>query len=135
MQLFGYFEHLRCWGLHISAVKIAAGTTSMRRCIPLSGIEYDEDFLSTLVAKQLTKQRWKDNTAAKEVTLDRTHTSVAPWWIVQAVAKKESPLELHTTPAKPNALRRSSPPADSSPSACSPRRLHPPTSPFRDVCS
>jgi hypothetical protein len=67
-------------------------STKMRRRIPLCGIEFDEDFLSTLVAKQLTKQRCKDNTAAKEVTLDRTHTSVTPWWIVQAVDKKKARL-------------------------------------------
>ena len=39
-----------------------------------------------------SRRRWEDYTKAKEIMLDRTHISEAPWWIVQAVDKKKARL-------------------------------------------
>ena len=39
-----------------------------------------------------SRKRWEDYTVAKEVMLERTHISEAPWWIVQAVDKKKARL-------------------------------------------
>jgi polyphosphate kinase 2 len=39
-----------------------------------------------------SRVRWEDYTKAKEVMLERTHISEAPWWIVQAVDKKKARL-------------------------------------------
>ncbi|HXX92333.1 MAG TPA: polyphosphate kinase 2 [Planctomycetota bacterium] len=39
-----------------------------------------------------SRRRWEDYTEAKEVMLQRTHTSEAPWWIIQAVDKKKARL-------------------------------------------
>ena len=39
-----------------------------------------------------SRSRWEDYTKAKEIMLERTHTTDAPWWIVQAVDKKKARL-------------------------------------------
>jgi polyphosphate kinase 2 (PPK2 family) len=39
-----------------------------------------------------SRRRWEDYTKAKEIMLDRTHISEAPWRIVQAVDKKKARL-------------------------------------------
>ena len=39
-----------------------------------------------------SRRRWEDYTRAKEVMLERTHISEAPWWVVQAVDKKRARL-------------------------------------------
>ena len=39
-----------------------------------------------------SRRRWEDYTKAKEIMLQRTHTSDSPWWIVQAVDKKKARL-------------------------------------------
>ena len=39
-----------------------------------------------------SRRRWEDYTKAKEVMLQRTHTTDSPWWIVQAVDKKKARL-------------------------------------------
>ncbi len=39
-----------------------------------------------------SRSRWEDYTKAKEVMLERTHISEAPWWVVQAVDKKKARL-------------------------------------------
>ena len=39
-----------------------------------------------------SRRRWEDYTKAKEIMLQRTHTSDCPWWIVQAVDKKKARL-------------------------------------------
>ena len=39
-----------------------------------------------------SRRRWEDYTQAKEVMLERTHISDAPWWVVQAVDKKKARL-------------------------------------------
>ena len=39
-----------------------------------------------------SRRRWEAYTRAKEVMLERTHTSEAPWWVVQAVDKKRARL-------------------------------------------
>ncbi len=39
-----------------------------------------------------SRRRWEDYTRAKEVMLERTHTPVAPWWIVPAENKKRARL-------------------------------------------
>ena len=39
-----------------------------------------------------SRRRWEDYTRAKEVMIERTHISEAPWWIVQAVDKKRARL-------------------------------------------
>jgi polyphosphate kinase len=38
------------------------------------------------------RARWEQYTKAKEVMLHRTHTSEAPWWVVEAVDKKKARL-------------------------------------------
>jgi len=39
-----------------------------------------------------SRRRWEDYTRAKEIMLERTHISEAPWWVVQAVDKKRARL-------------------------------------------
>jgi polyphosphate kinase len=39
-----------------------------------------------------SRSRCEDYTKAKEIMLERTHTTDAPWWIVQAVDKKKARL-------------------------------------------
>ena len=39
-----------------------------------------------------SRRRWEDYTRAKEVMLERSHISEAPWWVVQAVDKKKARL-------------------------------------------
>jgi len=39
-----------------------------------------------------SRARWEEYTKAKEVMLERTHITEAPWWIVQAVDKKKARL-------------------------------------------
>ncbi len=39
-----------------------------------------------------SRVRWEAYTKAKEVMLDRTHITEAPWWVVQAVDKKKARL-------------------------------------------
>jgi polyphosphate kinase 2 len=39
-----------------------------------------------------SRRRWEDYTKAKEVMLERTHISEAPWWVVEAVDKKRARL-------------------------------------------
>jgi polyphosphate kinase len=39
-----------------------------------------------------SRRRWEDYTRAKEVMLERTHITEAPWWVVQAVDKKKARL-------------------------------------------
>jgi polyphosphate kinase 2 len=39
-----------------------------------------------------SRVRWEAYTKAKEVMLERTHISEAPWWVVQAVDKKKARL-------------------------------------------
>jgi polyphosphate kinase 2 (PPK2 family) len=36
-----------------------------------------------------SRRRWEDYTRAKETMIERTHIPEAPWWVVQAVDKKE----------------------------------------------
>ena len=37
-----------------------------------------------------SRRRWEEYTKAKEIMLERTHIPEAPWWVVQAVDKKEA---------------------------------------------
>lgn len=39
-----------------------------------------------------SRRHWEEYTHAKEVMLDRSHISEAPWWVVQAVDKKRARL-------------------------------------------
>jgi polyphosphate kinase len=39
-----------------------------------------------------SRRRWEEYTKAKEVMLERTHITEAPWWVVQAVDKKKARL-------------------------------------------
>ncbi len=39
-----------------------------------------------------SRRRWEDYTRAKEIMLDRTHITEAPWWVVNAVDKKRARL-------------------------------------------
>ena len=39
-----------------------------------------------------SRRRWEDYTRAKEIMLERTHIDEAPWWVVQAVDKKQARL-------------------------------------------
>jgi polyphosphate kinase len=39
-----------------------------------------------------SRRRWEDYTKAKEIMFERTHTTDAPWWVVQAVDKKKARL-------------------------------------------
>ena len=39
-----------------------------------------------------SRRRWEEYTTAKEIMLERTHISEAPWWVVQAVDKKKARL-------------------------------------------
>ncbi|MEO8151745.1 MAG: polyphosphate kinase 2 [Rhizobacter sp.] len=39
-----------------------------------------------------SRRRWEDYTRAKELMLDRTHITEAPWWVVEAVDKKKARL-------------------------------------------
>lgn len=39
-----------------------------------------------------SRRRWEDYTRAKEIMLERTHISEAPWWVVHAVDKKKARL-------------------------------------------
>lgn len=39
-----------------------------------------------------SRRRWEDYTRAKEVMLERTHTTESPWWVVPAVDKKKARL-------------------------------------------
>ena len=39
-----------------------------------------------------SRRRWEDYTKAKEIMLERTHISEAPWWVVQADDKKKARL-------------------------------------------
>ncbi len=41
-----------------------------------------------------SRVHWEDYTKAKEEMLARTHTSEAPWWVVQAVDKKRARLNM-----------------------------------------
>jgi polyphosphate kinase len=41
-----------------------------------------------------SRVHWEDYTRAKEEMFDRTHTDVAPWWVVQAVDKKRARLNM-----------------------------------------
>lgn len=39
-----------------------------------------------------SRKRWEQYTKAKEVMLERTHISEAPWWVVEAIDKKKARL-------------------------------------------
>ena len=39
-----------------------------------------------------SRRRWEAYTKAKEIMLERTHISEAPWWVVQADDKKKARL-------------------------------------------
>lgn len=39
-----------------------------------------------------SRRRWEEYTRAKEIMLERTHTDMARWWVVQAVDKKRARL-------------------------------------------
>jgi polyphosphate kinase 2 (PPK2 family) len=39
-----------------------------------------------------SRKRWEAYTKAKEEMLEKTHTKVAPWWVVDAVDKKRARL-------------------------------------------
>ena len=39
-----------------------------------------------------SRRRWEEYTKAKEIMLERSHISEAPWWVVQAVDKKKARL-------------------------------------------
>jgi polyphosphate kinase 2 len=39
-----------------------------------------------------SRRRWEEYTKAKEIMLERTHITEAPWWVVQAVDKKKARL-------------------------------------------
>jgi len=39
-----------------------------------------------------SRRRWEQYTKAKEAMLERTHTTTAPWWVVEAVDKKRARL-------------------------------------------
>ena len=39
-----------------------------------------------------SRRRWEDYTKAKEIMLEHTHITEAPWWVVQAVDKKKARL-------------------------------------------
>src|SRR5262249_1184307 len=39
-----------------------------------------------------SRRRWEQYTKAKEASLERTHISEAPWWVVEAVDKKRARL-------------------------------------------
>ena len=39
-----------------------------------------------------SRRRWEDYTKAKEIMLERTHISQAPWWVVHADDKKKARL-------------------------------------------
>ncbi len=39
-----------------------------------------------------SRRRWEQYTKAKEVMLERTHISEAPWWVVEAIDKKKARL-------------------------------------------
>jgi polyphosphate kinase len=39
-----------------------------------------------------SRRRWEDYTRAKEIMLERTHITEAPWWVVEAVDKKRARL-------------------------------------------
>ena len=39
-----------------------------------------------------SRRRWEEYTRAKEIMLERTHITEAPWWVVQAVDKKRARL-------------------------------------------
>ena len=39
-----------------------------------------------------SRRRWEEYTKAKEIMLERTHITEAPWWVVQAVDKKRARL-------------------------------------------
>jgi polyphosphate kinase len=39
-----------------------------------------------------SRRRWEDYTRAKEIMLERTHITEAPWWVVHAVDKKKARL-------------------------------------------
>lgn len=39
-----------------------------------------------------SRRRWEHYTKAKEVMLERTHISEAPWWVVEAIDKKKARL-------------------------------------------
>jgi polyphosphate kinase 2 len=41
-----------------------------------------------------SRRRWEEYTRAKEVMLERTHSSEAPWWVVHAVDKKRARLNV-----------------------------------------
>jgi hypothetical protein len=44
-----------------------------------------------------SRRRWEQYTKAKEIMLERTHIPEAPWWIVEAVDKKQRTAQLHRT--------------------------------------
>jgi len=39
-----------------------------------------------------SRRRWEEYTKAKEEMLERSHTSEAPWWVIEAVDKKRARL-------------------------------------------
>jgi polyphosphate kinase 2 len=39
-----------------------------------------------------SRRRWEEYTKAKEIMIERTHITEAPWWVVQAVDKKKARL-------------------------------------------
>jgi polyphosphate kinase 2 len=41
-----------------------------------------------------SRRRWEDYTKAKEIMLERSHISEAPWWVVHAVDKKRARLNM-----------------------------------------
>ena len=44
-----------------------------------------------------SRSRWEEYTKAKEIMLERTHISEAPWWVVQADDKKKARLNQEVT--------------------------------------
>src|SRR5260221_12033532 len=43
-----------------------------------------------------SRRRWEEYTKAKEAMLERTHIPEAPWWVVEAVDKKQArPHSIH----------------------------------------
>jgi polyphosphate kinase 2 len=53
-----------------------------------------------------SRRRWEDYTNAKEEMLTRSHTDVAPWWIVEADDKKRARLNSYPSPAGADPARR-----------------------------
>lgn len=53
-----------------------------------------------------SRRRWEDYTRAKETMIERTHIPEAPWWVIQAVDKKEhAQIELPARVRNPDYIR------------------------------